>query len=99
MLCCHSLKVSFVRDFFLGNQVSTVRRPADLSCHFFFAFFVKVMDYLGMEEIPAKHVMKRWSARDIFSEHLQGTGTTMPHQGLSRTDIRQFLGRHWNWCN
>lgn len=34
---------------------------------------LKVMDFLGMTEIPQKHIVKRWTrdARDILPEHLQ----------------------------
>lgn len=33
---------------------------------------LRVMDILHLEEIPAKHIVKRWTkdARDILSEHL-----------------------------
>uniref|UniRef100_A0ACD5ZBL6 Uncharacterized protein n=1 Tax=Avena sativa TaxID=4498 RepID=A0ACD5ZBL6_AVESA len=39
-----------------------------LCCH-----ALKVMDHLGVEEIPAKHILKRWTkdARDILPQHLQ----------------------------
>ncbi|XP_051189186.1 protein FAR1-RELATED SEQUENCE 5-like isoform X2 [Lolium perenne] len=34
---------------------------------------LKVMDYVGITEIPIKHVMKRWTrdARDVLPEHLR----------------------------
>lgn len=37
------------------------------------AHVLKVMDFLGMTEIPKKHIVKRWTmdARDILPEHLQ----------------------------
>lgn len=39
---------------------------------------LKVMDHLGMKEIPARHVVKRWThdARDILPENLTGISET-----------------------
>lgn len=39
-----------------------------LCCH-----VLKVMDYLGMTEIPERHIVKRWTrdARDVLPDHLQ----------------------------
>lgn len=39
-----------------------------LYCH-----ALKVMDYLGIEELPSRHILKRWTrdARDILPVHLQ----------------------------
>lgn len=47
--------------------MSPIRAHGMLCCHVLW-----VMDVLHLEEIPAKHIVKRWTkeARDILSKHL-----------------------------
>ncbi|XBI87990.1 hypothetical protein VPH35_025999 [Triticum aestivum] len=42
-----------------------------LCCH-----SIKVLDFLGIDRIPSKHILKRWTkdARDILPDHLELAG-------------------------
>uniref|UniRef100_A0ACD6A3Y8 Uncharacterized protein n=1 Tax=Avena sativa TaxID=4498 RepID=A0ACD6A3Y8_AVESA len=50
---------------------------------------LKVMDFLGVTEIPRKHVMKRWTrdARDVLPEHLR-------HYQRDRSRNKSVTHRH-----
>lgn len=71
MLCAHVLKVGDYTLHFVSDDKQMFVKPPNLLTKNIHVF--QVMDYLGMTEIPKKHIVKRWTkeARDILPEHLQ----------------------------
>lgn len=57
-----------------------------LCCH-----AVKVLDFLGIDQIPAKHILKRWKkdARDILPDHLV-------HLQKDKISVTSITFRHTN---
>jgi hypothetical protein len=54
------------------------------------------MDYLGIEELPKRHVLKRWTrdARDILPDHTRRVRGGRNH---SPTVIPEYTRKHLNW--
>jgi hypothetical protein len=74
VVCCHTIKVSntfVVHDMF--SDFSNCLEVGNLSCGILPIFVFQVMEYMGIDEIPKRHILKRCTmdARDVLPEHLQ----------------------------
>jgi hypothetical protein len=100
MLCGHALKASHSRMNYLKLPMINMGWHGllagrncfcitVLTMHLFFFAFLQVMDYLGVTDIPEKHIMKRWTryARDVLPEHLR-------HYQRDHAAGRNFTKRH-----